>query len=56
MANVADDMTGIDFSRAIYYIPDNIDLWTETEPVARSFVDVALDMRRLVEVMATRGP
>ena len=53
---VADDVTGIVYSRAIYYIPDDADLWTETQPVPQSLVDFALDMRRLVEALATPDP
>lgn len=53
---VADDVTGIVYSRALYSIPDDADLWTETQPVPQSFVDFALDMRRLVEALATPDP
>ncbi len=53
---VVDDVIGIDYSRALYYIPDDVDLWTEAESVPQSFVDFALDMRRLVKSLETPSP
>lgn len=54
--SIADNASGLDYNRRIYYIAEDVYDWSESEPVPQSFVDFGFDMRRLVNSLGTPSP